>query len=247
MDIAILETGLLPPELRDAWPGGYPAMMQALLAAPYRRFHTFNVQEAPPPDPTRFDAVCVMGSPSGVYDGDPWIERLMDWLREARGETALVGVCFGHQVMAHAFGGHVEKAAVGWGLGRHAYEIAHRPDWMADAPDRIASPCSHQDQVLVQPPGTRVLAHSAFTPFAALAYEDHPAISFQFHPEFEADYARALVEVRRSRGVDPRLVDAALDSLEHPNDRLMVGEWIGRFLDQSVSACTLAPAAYARG
>lgn len=80
----------------------------------------------------------------------------------------------------------------------------------------------------MKPPHSHVAAASAFSPFGALAYDDQPAISFQFHPEFAPDYAAALVERRRGRVADP---DAAIASLGAPNDNARVGAWIRTFLE----------------
>jgi GMP synthase-like glutamine amidotransferase len=92
----------------------------------------------------------------------------------------------------------------------------------------IDIPVSHQDQIVVQPPHSHILASSAFSPYGMLAYEDQPAISMQFHPEFEPDFARALIESRRDRLPDP---DAALASLDAPDDRRRVAGWIRNFLE----------------
>ena len=128
--------------------------------------------------------------------------------------------------MAQAFGGRVEKSSKGWGVGLHNYPIVRREPWMDEA-QIISVPASHQDQIVLQPPKTDVLASSVFTPYAALAWRDQPAISFQFHPEFEPEYAKALIEARRRRLPDP---EAALASLDGANDNRRVGEWIRTFL-----------------
>src|SRR5438045_9020849 len=90
-----------------------------------------------------------------------------------------------------------------------------------------AVPASHQDQVVVQPPKTELVAESAFTPLAALAWTDRPAISFQFHPEFAPAFAQALIEMRYDVVSDPK---AAIASLDAPNDNERVAGWIRRFL-----------------
>ena len=167
----------------------------------------------------------ITGSPAGVYDPLPWIGPLKDFIRAAE-DRKMVGVCFGHQVMAEALGGRVEKSDKGWGVGLHHYSVDRPQSWMKGVAD-IAVPVSHQDQVVVQPPNTDVVASSAFTPYAALAWRDRPAISFQFHPEFAIDYAKALIDVRRDRLPDP---DAAIASLDQSNDAARVGCWIVRFL-----------------
>jgi GMP synthase-like glutamine amidotransferase len=92
----------------------------------------------------------------------------------------------------------------------------------------IAIPASHQDQVVVQPPNTEVVAASDFTPFASLAWTDRAAISFQFHPEFSPAFAKALIEKRYDAVPDP---DAAIASLDAPNDSAVVGGWIRNFLN----------------
>ena len=110
----------------------------------------------------------------------------------------MVGVCFGHQAMAEALGGHVEKSDKGWGAGLHYYTITRPEPWL-DGAREIAAPASHQDQVVDQPPNTEIVASSDFTPYAALAWTDRPAISFQFHPEFSPEFAKALIAERYDR------------------------------------------------
>ena len=225
MTLAILETGTPPEPLIDRF-GRYPEMFARLLGD-LVALESYDVAAGElPPDVGRHEAYLVTGSAAGVYDGLPWIEPLKTFLRSAKGRAKLVGICFGHQIMAEAFGGHVEKVDRGWGVGLHTYPIVRREPWMDGAP-AVSIPASHQDQVVMQPPNSAVLASSLFTPYAALAWTDQPAVSFQFHPEFSPDYARALIEIRRDRLVDP---DAAIASLDRPNDNARLGGWIRNFL-----------------
>ncbi|HYJ81764.1 MAG TPA: type 1 glutamine amidotransferase [Allosphingosinicella sp.] len=226
MEIGILNTGGPPPELASF--GTYDSMFAELLG-PGFSVRAYDVPAGElPAAPDSHPALLVTGSAAGVYEPLPWIAPLLDLLRRAKGRTKLVGICFGHQAMAEAFGGRVEKSERGWGIGLQDYEIRESAPWMGGSPPaRIAVPVSHQDQVAVAPPGVRVLAGNAFTPFGMLDYEDSPAISMQFHPEFEPAYAQALVEHRRARVPDP---DKAIASLDRPNDRALVAEWIRAFL-----------------
>ena len=224
MKVAILETGKPPAELIPRF-GTYPAMFARLLGPGFETV-PYDVEAGALPEQGAYEAALVTGSPAGVYDDLPWIAPLEAWLRAARGRTKLVGVCFGHQIMAQAFGGRVEKSERGWGVGLQTYDVC-RPAPFMDGEERVAIPVSHQDQIVVQPPESAVLSASDFSPYGVLGYTNQPALSMQFHPEFEADFARALIEVRRERLPDP---DAAIASLSRPDDRARVAGWIRRFL-----------------
>jgi GMP synthase-like glutamine amidotransferase len=223
MRIGILECGV-PPGAVAARHGSYADAVRAMLGREATVFAALHGEL--PAGPSACDAYVITGSPAGVMDDLPWIDPLLGFLRAARGRARLVGLCFGHQAMAAAFGGRVEKAAQGWGLGLHAYDVTHRAPWMDEAAT-IRAPAFHQDQVVEAPPGARVTLASAFTPLAGLDYGD--AVSFQFHPEFTVPYARALTEALRPRLGD--LTDPALASYAAPDDVARVQGWIARFLD----------------
>jgi GMP synthase-like glutamine amidotransferase len=230
MKIGLLETGE-PPEALQPEFGRYGGMFQDLLG-PGHDYVTYDVQAGElPADPDECDAYIVTGSSAGVNDDLPWIAPLKAFLVQARSQP-LVGVCFGHQVMAEAFGGKVLKSDKGWGVGLQAYEVAAPQPWMDGAPV-VAVPGSHQDQVVEIPPGARAVAGSAFTPAGILVYDDRPAISMQFHPEFDPAYAAALIEARRGDRYTDAQADAAIASLANPNDRVRVADWIEAFLAQA--------------
>jgi GMP synthase-like glutamine amidotransferase len=224
MKLAIIETGRPPGQLTEQF-GDYPSMFRAMLGNGFE-FESFDVQAGELPEAGAHQAYLLTGSPAGVYEPLPWIPPLMDFIRSAS-DGKMVGICFGHQIMAEALGGHVEKSVKGWGAGLHRYGVVRPEPWM-DRAGTIAAPASHQDQVIIQPPNTEIVARSDFTPLAALAWTDRPAISFQFHPEFSPAYAKALIEKRYDVVPDP---DAAIASLDAPNDNARVAGWIRRFLE----------------
>ena len=226
MTIAILETGRPPGELPDLF-GDYPAMFRGLLGADfdYRNFRVFEGEF--PDDPAQYEALLITGSPAGVYDDLPWIAQLEALIRASVGKTKQVGICFGHQVMASALGGEVVKSPKGWGLGLHTYEITGEAAWM-DGAKAISVPVSHQDQVISLPTQARVLGGNEFCPYGVLEYS-FGGISMQCHPEFSPDYERALLERRRHR-YDRDAFNAAMLSLDRPNDNKRVAGWIRRFL-----------------
>ena len=235
MRIAIIEAGE-PPAALVPEHGSYGAMIRALIGGDGTGGHdvaTFRAFAGDLPGPGDCDAIVVSGSACGVHDGLPWIGELATLLRRAaEARRRLVGICFGHQVMAQTFGGAVARSPRGWGVGLHRYEIVAAEPWMAGtaAGDTIAVAASHQDQVVVRPPRTRLVAASAFAPHAMLAYADHPAMSVQFHPEFTPLFSRALLAARPWPGLSDEDRAAAIASHERASDRARVAGWIRAFL-----------------
>jgi GMP synthase-like glutamine amidotransferase len=232
MRLTIIETGRPPEPIAADFPR-YPDMIEALLRPqiPTLTCEIISLVEGHAlPSQSEIEAVLITGSPVGVYDPVYWIAPLKAWILDnAQAKIPQVGICFGHQIIAAAFGGHVAKAPQGWGLGRHNYDVSARLNWAANAPDRLSLAVSHQDQVLTAPQGADVLASSAFTPFAALHYAGAPALSFQGHPEFCKNFADALIRSRRGTRFPEALADIALESLNAPLDGDFVSAWIADF------------------
>lgn len=222
MKIGILETGEVAPELLGRH-GDYPSMFRAMLSAvdPALGFETVRVVLGEmPAGPQAADAWLVTGSRHGVYDGLPWIEPLKDFLRACvAARVPVVGICFGHQILAEALGGRAVKSDRGWGLGVQDYEIVARPGWLAGIPDHFAVNALHQDQVVALPDGATVLARSAHCAYAAIAYGDPEApdaISLQPHPEFGAGFMDELLALRAGTAFAQDLAGDARASLARP-------------------------------
>lgn len=235
MKLTILETGLVPAAIRDRFED-YPSMFQHLMG-PLDNAMQFEavsvISGAVLPDPEGLDAVLITGSPASVYDDDPWVSELRDYIRVLAGaRVPMIGICYGHQAMADALGGDVGKSDKGWGIGRHSYTVSSCPPGISSeaCPSVLNAYVSHQDQVLVPPDGAEVVAGSEFTPNAALSYRDIPALSFQCHPEFSADYSQALYEARRGRPLTEAAVEDAVASLALGNNHRVIGVWMVQFL-----------------
>lgn len=231
MKLTIIQTGDVPPPLRGQF-GPYRKMFETMFDGTGQGFSydTVAVSDGETlPDPSRLEAIVLTGSAAGVYDDLPWLDPLRAFIRATYGsQTPMLGICFGHQIMADALGGDVRKSEKGWGLGRHTYQVKARPDFMRTAPGALAVACSHQDQVITPPGDAEVILASDFTPNAGLAYRNGAALSFQAHPEFSDDYAVALAALRRGKAPD-NVVDRALASIATPSHSVEVAGYIGQF------------------
>lgn len=246
MKIGILETGR-PPEPLAAAHGDYAAMFARLIGAaePSFTFRNFAVLDGELPEtPDRCDGWIVSGSRFGVYDRLPWMEDLKEFLRRAvEARVPVVGICFGHQILAEAFGGRVVKSDKGWGVGPHTYEVTATEEWMQPPLRTFTLNAMHQDQIDTLPEGARLVASSPFCPYAALAYDD-AAISIQPHPEFDNAYEAAILERRRGTAIPEDCADralAAMNGAAEAPDATAVAHWIANFLKQAATQRAAAP------
>ncbi|MEO1043132.1 MAG: hypothetical protein AAFX52_12670 [Pseudomonadota bacterium] len=233
MKLVIAETGVPPVGLGTEW-GSYPDMFSAMFRNAGASFEvqTFNVmegQELPSPKPG--EALLVTGSPQGVYEEHDWIPGLEEAVRHwATAERPVLGICFGHQLIAKAFGAPVEKSSKGWGVGVHTYEVVADTPW-AEGPLRFSCAVSHQDQVQAAPEGFTRIAGSAFCPFGALAHDVLPVLTFQMHPEFDHGFAAALMDLRADRIPQERR-DLGQATLRNESHRADIAGWMRAFIEQ---------------
>jgi GMP synthase-like glutamine amidotransferase len=231
MKLTLIQPTDVPESLRPRF-GPYNAMFHRMFAPEGFEFETVQLADGQPlPDPGTLDAVLITGSSAGVYDTHyPWMEPLRAFIRAAyAGKTPMLGICFGHQIMADALGGDVRKSEKGWGLGRHVYGVTSRPAQIGGALPEFAIACSHQDQVIVPPEESEVFLSSDFTPNAGLVYRNGAAMSLQAHPEFDDDYTIALAEMRRGKTTD-EVIDTAIASVARPSDSAEMAGYLGAFV-----------------
>lgn len=238
MKIGILQCGLVHEALAPEF-GQYDRVFAEWLGDhdPSLSFKGWVVEHGElPAAPEEMDGYILSGSKYGVYEDHAWLPPLKDFIRAcAAAKVPMIGVCFGHQVIAEALGGRAEKSDKGWGLGRATYETVSPPAWMNDAPAEIAVHAVHQDQVVDLPPDATVVARSPFCENAALVYGDAErpyAITIQPHPEFSDKFLSDLVTVRRGTVFEETLADAATASTGQPLSRDWAAKWFVDFLRQ---------------
>ncbi|WP_420344274.1 type 1 glutamine amidotransferase [Paenirhodobacter sp.] len=222
MLIGILQTGQSPEALREG-NGDYPDMFQRLLADRGLSFRTYKVAEMDfPADVHDCDGWLITGSRFGVYEEHPFIAPLEAFIRKTiAAGVPLVGICFGHQIIAQAMGGKVEKYAGGWAIGAQDYVLDGAP---------VTLNAWHQDQVVRRPEGAEVIACNDFCENAALVYGDR-AFTVQAHPEFDDTFIRGMLE-KRAPGLvpDPLIAAAAGRVAEEKSSPLLAAKIADFFL-----------------
>jgi len=220
MKIGILHTGHAPDEVLGDL-GDYDAMFERLLAGKGFTFETWNVVDMDfPTDVHQADGWLISGSKHGAYEDLPFIPPLEEFIRAAyEASVPTVGVCFGHQIIAQALGGTVEKFKGGWTIGPQTY------DWGGTPWDLIAW---HQDQVIERPAKATDHAGNAFCENAILVYDDR-AFTMQPHPEFRKPMIDALVEYRAKGVIPNQQIALATKGVEAANDDMKMADAIAQF------------------
>ena len=215
MLIGILQTGLAPDALAPEM-GDYPDMFARLLDGHGFTFRTYKVVDGEFPKGVKdCEGWLITGSRHGVYEDHPWIPPLEQFIRDAfTAHVPVVGICFGHQIVAQAMGGKVERYADGWAVGATDYTFQG---------ETITLNAWHRDQVVKAPAGAKVIASNDFCANAALLYDDR-ALTVQAHPEFRPEFLDGLMKTRGKGLVPDEVMAAAATRLADPlQDKTMAG------------------------
>ncbi len=231
MKIGILITDAVREELISEH-GDYPDMFEDLMAGvdgsvEFTRFYVQNKI----PESVDCDGYLITGSRHSVYEDLSWIKELVNFIKHVlASRRKIIGVCFGHQLMAHYFGGLVEKSVKGWAVGVHKSDLVARQSWMdkADFREDVSLLSSHQDQVVRLPEEATLYATNEFCPIAGFVVGDQ-VLTIQGHPEFDKEYARALLHLRKDI-LGESVFEAGLASLERPTDQQVLARWFINFL-----------------
>ena len=233
MNLCILDNDILEGELAARY-DSFGAMFMRLFrdAGAHWSVDVFSTPRGQYPGSfDAYDAVLLTGSGADSFSDEPWVVELRRQTTELlRQNKKLVGVCFGHQLIALCLGAPVGRAPQGWGVGRHTYDW-HRTD-LDGMPERrqVALLASHQDQVAALPPGATLVASSAFCPVAAFTVGD-TVFCIQPHPEFEEALSAHLLDKRRNQ-LGEALYRSAHNSLALGHEGANVARMMVEFLQR---------------
>ena len=231
MIIGILEADVMDDDVQKRY-GGYLDMFEKLLSAADAQlaFQTYQVKlQQYPQHINECDVYLITGSKSSCYEDVDWIHRLKQFVVECfEQEKKLLGICFGHQLIAHALGGRVQKSDKGWGIGLVSSDVTQTAHWIVPKQQQVNLLVFHQDQVTQLPPQASLVASNEFCPIAS--YHVYGSIlTFQGHPEFNHDYLQYLMTIRRDI-IGEQAYQQGIESLQQDEDNELVAQWIVNFI-----------------
>ena len=229
--LGLLETDILYDDLVQDYQS-YGHMFARFFSSlnPDIHFRYYQVQQGElPTDLSECDAWLITGSKAGVYESHPWIAALQAWIKEAyQKQQRLLGVCFGHQLLAHTLGGKAIKNPDGWGIGVHTAELLYVAQCFRDPKREINLLYSHQDQVVELPPEAHCFLSSDFCRYAGFIIPER-VFTVQGHPEFTPEYLKRLLH-RRQTCIGADTYKAGMLSLNEATDADLIGRWMIEFM-----------------
>ncbi len=235
MKIALLCSGPVPERYHPVTGGGNVDIFRNLFDhAPEFEVELteFDIMAGNYPDnPADFDGYVVGGSSASVYDDLDWVRKLASYYRELQAAgSKLVGICFGHQMLAHALGGETIKSPKGWGIGVHSFEIYEQQEWMTPGLDGFNVLLSCQDQVVKMPENGKLLAGNEFCNVGMFRVGGN-MLGIQGHPEFLPSFSEALMDARTDR-IPAETIAVAKATLDQSRNTKELATWILNFLQE---------------
>lgn len=235
MHLAILMTNTDESAFSQVWPkDGEKFATMVHERRPDWEIEVFSVKDDVfPEDICAFDGYMITGSPASVHSGEAWVGRLFGAIRQIEAaRIPMFGACFGHQAIAMALGGRVEKNPEGWVHGLAEVDMIGSLPFMDETPTRIGLYASHIEQVTKMPEGARAVTRGPGCPVGGFIMGKH-VLTSQYHPEMTDEFIADLVE-ETAEYVGPDVTASARESLKGRADRQAAGEQIVRFFEWAV-------------
>lgn len=230
MHIGILQCGTLPEDVLDEY-GDIPDMLMTAFheIEPTLQFTVYDAINTELPGLDDCDAYLCTGSTSSCYEKTPWMLNLETFIRNCfSAEKKLLGICFGHQVIAQALGGTVLPCERGWALGTGFYELTTHKSWMTPSLGKLDILVLHRDQVVSLPKKSQIIAQSQFCPYFMVQHGPN-TLTIQGHPEFTPDILRHLTDYNIDNFTANKIREA-LTSLAAPLDANTTIQWMINFI-----------------
>ena len=235
--IAILDTCIDHAEFAQRMPNDGDKFKE--LLQPLRTDWVFDVVLVKdgvfPKTPNDYDGYVIIGSPMSVNGPEPWIAELLEFIRQVESaQTPMFGACFGHQAIAKALGGKVEKSKRGWGLGVANTHFTKSASWMRPKLTDVELFAAHQEQVTQLPATAEILGCSEHCPVGAFHIGSH-VFTTEYHPEMSHEFMTAVIDNLASY-LDDETLRRSKKSMTIPTQGKEFAHWIVNFLDQEKGA-----------
>ena len=235
--LAVLTTfeGDLPITARHPHDGAkVAAALQPLR--PDWTFDTWPVSQGEwPDDVLDYDGIVITGSPASVNDDSAWIRRLEQVVRDLHArQRPMLGICFGHQVIAKALGGRVSGLSTGLRVGTVTSQMHLHVPWMQPPQPAVVLYAAQEEHVVALPPGALALGGDAVCPVTFYAIGRH-VFATQCHPEFYPAFMQDLLQVL-SQHLTPEAHALGSAQVQEPVDSALMRRWMVQFFDQAFGA-----------
>jgi GMP synthase-like glutamine amidotransferase len=233
MKVALLQAHHIPEHRQVHSGGNYPHVFANMFARTETIIDIdwYDVTKGDyPEDPAIYDAFLISGSSASAFDNEPWIGILKEYIQKIFKEKhKIIGVCFGHQIIAEALGGKVIRAKKGWGIGVKTIDVISRQPWMQPYQHHCSLLFYHQDHVILEPDNAIILARNEFCEIQMYCIGAQ-VLGIQAHPEMLSGHNHSIIMDARG-DLDDYMIQSAVESLRIRDQGILVGHWITNFIE----------------